>query len=104
MTDLLRILVSPVVWLASFSAIYGLQGLLCEISAEGMIFGLAWQRVILLAAFLLAILLQVGLLALLYSPRFPPNFTRTVSRTSGWVGLMATIWTLVPILAVSACS
>jgi hypothetical protein len=103
MTDLLRILVSPLAWLASFSAIYGLQGLLCEIGPNGM-FGLSWDRVILVAAFLLAVLMQLGLLALLNSARFPPNFTRTVSRTSGWVGLMATIWTLIPILAVSTCS
>lgn len=103
MTDLLRILVSPLAWLASFSAIYGLQGLLCEIGPNG-IFGLSGDRVILVAAFLLAVLMQLGLLALLNSARFPPNFTRTVSRTSGWVGLMATIWTLIPILAVSTCS
>ncbi|MEJ8570707.1 hypothetical protein [Microbaculum marinum] len=105
MTDLLRILISPVVWLAAFSAVYGLHGVLCEISIDGTGYSRAWARPMLVGAFALALLVQMGLLALLYSTSFQarPGFARTVSRTSGWVGLVATIWTLFPTLAVTAC-
>ena len=106
MKDLLRILVSPVVWLASFSAIYALHGLICQLDpgASGP-FGVSLGRITLVAAFVLAVLVQAGLLALLYSPRFgaAPGFARSVSRMSGWVGLVATLWTLFPTLAVSSC-
>lgn len=105
MTDMLRILISPVVWLAAFSAIYGLHGMLCEFKYDGPMQGMPWPRFPLVVAFALAFLLQVVLLGGLYSVRFgaAPGFTRTVSRTSGWIGLAATIWTLFPILTVSTC-
>ncbi len=98
MKDLLRILVSPVVWLATFSAVYGLHGALCALNPGA-------SRLVLILAFVLATLLQVGLLALLYSARFGAarRFPRIVSRTSGWVGLVATLWTLFPTLATSTC-
>lgn len=106
MKDLLRILVSPVVWLASFSAIYALHGLICQLDpgVSGLL-GVSLSRITLIAAFVLAVLVQAGLLALLYSPRFgaAPGFARSVSRMSGWVGLVATLWTLFPTLAVSSC-
>ena len=105
MKDLLRILVSPVVWLAAFSAVYGLHGLLCELDPAGSMPGMSWSRLVLATAFLLAVLAQAALLALLYSARFgaAPGFIRNVSRISGWTGLVATIWTLFPTLATSLC-
>lgn len=98
MMDILRILVSPVAWLASFSAVYGLLGILCATNAPLM-------RILLIAAFGLAVLLQIALLAMLRSRRFGagPAFVRHVSLTGGWVGLVATVWTLLPILATTAC-
>lgn len=106
MKDLLRILVSPVVWLASFSAVYALHGLVCQLDpgAPGLL-GVSWSRITLVVAFVLAVLVQTGLLALLYSPRFgaAPGFARSVSRMSGWVGLVATLWTLFPTLVISSC-
>jgi len=106
MTDLLRILVSPVAWLATFSAVYGLHGLLCEAAPAGAVLGMSWSRLLLVAAFALATLLQAGLLAMLYSARFgsAPGFARTVSLASGWVGLLSTLWTLLPTLAISTCA
>jgi len=106
MKDLSRILLSPVVWLASFSAVYALHGLVCQLDpgAPGLL-GVSWSRITLVVAFVLAALVQVGLLALLYSPRFgaAPGFARSVSRMSGWVGLVATVWTLFPTLVTSPC-
>lgn len=106
MSDLLRILAAPAAWLASFSAIYGLHGLLCglpvEAAAPGAIEG---SRLLLIGAAALALGLQAVLLALLHAPRFDPGsgFVRFVSRTTGWVGLVATGWTMLPILAASSC-
>ncbi len=106
MTDLLRILVAPLMWLASFSAVYGLQGLLCADGAEGAALGgVSLPRLVLVAAFGAAILAQVTLLVGLYAPRFasPSRFVRFVSRTTGWGGLVATIWSLLPVITASHC-
>ncbi|MCY0096994.1 hypothetical protein [Hoeflea ulvae] len=106
MKDLLRILVSPLVWLASFSAVYALHGLVCQLDpGPSGLFGVSWGRITLGVAFVLAVLVQAGLLALLYSPRFgaAPGFARSVSRMSGWVGLAAALWTLFPTLVISSC-
>lgn len=105
MSDLLRILVSPVMWLASFSAVYGLMGLVCAPRAPFGGTDWPWGRVLLVAGFALAVLLQIALLVALRSRRFgaPPGFVRHVSLTSGWVGLGATVWTLMPVLATTAC-
>ena len=105
MRDLLRILVSPVVWLAALSAVYGLHGILCEIDPGAAFAGASWRRLSLAIAFALAILVQVGLLMMLHSDRFgaAPGFSQVVSRASGWVGLVAVVWTLFPVLTTSTC-
>lgn len=104
MNNLLRIFVSPVAWLASFSAVYGLHGLLCALD-PGAIAHMSWSRLLMALAFGVALLLQIGLLSMLYSGRFgaTTSFTRTVSRASGWTGLVATTWTLFPTLSVTVC-
>lgn len=106
MTSLLRILASPLLWLASFSAIYGLQGLLCAAETKG--WGLASVEpsvVVLGAAWFAAISLQVMLLWALRSRRYgtQSDFVRWVSLATGWTGLVATIWTLFPIVTTSTC-
>lgn len=105
MKDLLRILVAPLAWLAAFSAVYGLHGVLCATGLDGSAPGPQGSRFALVLAFVLAVLLQVGLLVLLYSSRFgaAPGFVRVVSWTSGWVGLAATGWSLFPTLVASTC-
>lgn len=106
MSDLARILVAPLAWLAAFSAVYGLSGLLCAgVGPSGTVLGWPARRVVLAAAFLAVVLMQGALLRLLYSARYgaPPGFTRTVSRAGGWVGLVASLWTLFPTLTTSAC-
>ncbi len=105
MTDVLRILIAPLVWLAAFSAVYGLHGLICGHSIEGVVFGLPLQRVLLIAAYSFAVLLQVGLLVALYLPRFSSTstFVRFVSHATGWAGLVATGWSLLPVIMTSYC-
>ena len=106
MTDLARILVGPLAWLAAFSAVYGLQGLGCALGWAGIdTGGVPLLRAGLAAAWLAAIALQAAILAGLYSRRFGahPGFARSVSRMTGWVGLVATLWSLFPVVATSAC-
>ena len=105
MKQLLRILVSPVAWLACFSAVYALHGLVCELDPGTWDPVAGWPRIVLVLAFVAAVLLQIGPLALLFSARFgaAPGFVRSVSLASGWVGLVATVWTLIPTLATTPC-
>ena len=106
MTDLLRILVAPLAWLASFSAVYGLHGLGCALGwAEVELMAFSLFRVALLAAWCVAILLQLGLLLALGSDRFgsASAFVRRTSVSLGGVGLIATLWTLHPVAVTSTC-
>jgi len=105
MTNVLRILIAPLVWLAAFSAIYGLHGLLCGQNIAGAVFGLPLPRVLLVTAYFLAIVLQGALLVALYRSRFgaPSSLMRFVSHATGWAGLVITIWSLFPIVATSYC-
>ena len=105
MTDLLRILIAPLLWLASFSALYALHGFLCGSGLSGTIFGTPLARVAMVAAYSGAIVLQGALLLCLYASRFtsPSLFVKNVSRSTGWVGLVATIWTLLPVAVTTYC-
>lgn len=106
MTDLLRILIAPLLWLAGFSAVYGLHGLLCGHGIDGSLFGLvSVPRALMALAYGLAVLLQAGLLAGLHASRFasPSSFVTSVSRATGWVGLVAAAWTLLPTVTTSSC-
>lgn len=106
MRDVLRILAAPLLWLASFTAVYGLHGLICGHGIDGEMFGLmSLQRVLMATAWLLAIGAQTTLLWALHAPRFasPSPFVGFVSRGTGWVGLVAAVWTLFPAVATTYC-
>ena len=106
MRDLLRILLPLLVWLASFSAIYGLHGLGCALGwPEVAWLGLSLFRWALLIAWFSAILLQ--LLLLLAVRKWPfssdSDFYRKVNLVTAWSGLIATGWTLFPLAVSSTC-
>ena len=106
MKDILRIIIAPLVWLVTFTLVYGLHGLLCGHDLTiAMIGEITVARVLLVAAYVFAILAQLALLRALYAPGFTSryNFVRFVSRATGWVGLGATIWTLFPVATTSSC-
>lgn len=105
MKDLARILVAPLVWLASFSAVYGLHGLICGHGMSGSIGGLSVARVLLAGAYILAVVVQVVIVwALHRSPMAATgNFAALASRTTAWAGLAAAIWTLLPTVTMSPC-
>jgi hypothetical protein len=106
MGDVARILIGPLAWLACFSAVYGLHGTACALGwANTGIGSLSLLRLALGAAWIAAIMIQVAILVALYGTRFGagPGFVQVVSRATGWVGLVATLWTLFPVLASSSC-
>jgi hypothetical protein len=105
MIDLLRILISPLVWLASFSAVYGLHGALCGQEVAGMVLGFPLSRLLLIAAYAVAVLLQIVLLVMHFHGRLAaaPGFVRFVSLATGWTGLVAAVWTLFPVVVTTSC-
>ncbi len=106
MKDLLRILIAPLIWFVAFSSIYGLHGLICGHGLQAIQIGsLSLPRPLLVAAYLLAIGVQMVVLGALYSAQFRSRsgFVRFVSRATGWTGLVATIWSLLPAATTSYC-
>ena len=104
MKDLLRILVPLLVWLAAFSAIYGLQGLGCASQLDRETFaGISLLRVVLVGAWGLTIALQSGMV--LWIERTSPvlDWTHKVSRVTAWTALLAALWSLFPVAVMSAC-
>ena len=107
MSELFRICAAPLVWLASFSMIYGLHGIGCaERWADVEVLSVSLFRVLLLAAWLGAILASTAVLMVLRSDRFGSRsaFMRSTSLATAWAGLVATLWTLHPVAVVSSCS
>lgn len=96
MSDVIRLFGPLLLWLAAFSAIYGLQGVVC---AQGM------GHTVVLAAWGLAVLLQGAVLAVLATRRFgaPSRFVRRVSMALAGVALVAVVWTLAPVAFLPAC-
>lgn len=105
MTDILRLSIPLTAWLAMFSAIYGLQGLVCSARWRGAGLDLDSGRWALALAGLLGIAIQSTLLLALRSPRFASSsgFMQSVSLTLATVALVATAWTLLPIATTAAC-
>lgn len=105
MTDILRISVPITVWLASFSAVYGLQGLVCSPRWAEAGLGLAAGRWALVLAAALGVAIQVALLLALRRPRFAARlrFVQGLSLSLAIVALVATVWTLLPVVTTSLC-
>jgi hypothetical protein len=102
MRDILRLSVPMTVWLMSFSAVYGLQGLVCS---ERLPYAGASTRHLLILTAILAVSTQAVLLWGLHSERWgsPHAFIRATSIILGIVALISTIWTLFPVAFMSIC-
>jgi hypothetical protein len=105
LTDILRISVPLTVWLAAFSAVYGLQGLVCSPrwAQAGLDLETGRWALALLAA--LSVALQLALLLALRRPGFAARsgFLRGLSLSLALVALVATVWTLLPVVTTSLC-
>jgi hypothetical protein len=104
-TDILRIAGPLTVWLAAFSAVYGLEGLVCSQRWAEAGLSPAAGRAALVGAWAVAALLQLALLLALRSQRFasPSGFVQGVGLSLSLVALLATIWTMMPVATVSLC-
>lgn len=105
MKDLARILVAPLVWLASFSAVYGLHGLICGHGLDGAVGGVDVARALLVLAYGLAVTTQAAIVWAIHGSWLAASgrFAAFVSRTTAWVGLAAAIWTLLPTITTTYC-
>jgi hypothetical protein len=105
MTDILRLSVPVTVWLAAFSAVYGLSGLVCASRWADTALAADAGRPALMAAEVAAIAVQFVFLAALASSRWgsPSTFVRSTSLGLGLAATVASVWTLFPIAVVSPC-
>lgn len=99
MKDILRLSVPLAVWLAGFSAVYGLQGLTCSRHWPDDLAA----RPALLLAWALAVALQAALLWSLVRDPSASSFLRRVGVALAAVALAAAVWTLAPVAIASAC-
>ncbi|MFC3629423.1 hypothetical protein ACFOM8_08180 [Paracoccus angustae] len=105
MTDILRLSLPLSVWVAAFSAVYGLEGVVCSDLWSRAGLSLDQGRAALVAAGIVAIAVQVVLLVGLRMPRFASGLP-WVQRTAGilaCVALAATVWSLLPVVTTSLC-
>lgn len=104
MSTILRLSLPLTLWLAAFSAVYGLHGLFCS-SRWTPVFEDWTGRAILVAAAVAVIAMQAAMLFALRSPRWAAS-DRTMQRTSlilAAAALVASIWTLLPTAVASHC-
>lgn len=102
MSDLIRILIAPLFWLAAFSAIYGLHGLVCAQHSD--LLPQIAPKMMLVGAWSAALTVQVGILATLWHwPSQSPVATR-ISLTLGWTAIAAMLWSLFPVLFSPVCA
>ena len=105
MSDLARLLAAPLLWLAGFSAVYGLHGAGCGLGWFGIeVFASSLHRLALVGAWLALLVAQV--LALLVLRRRSPEGSPALHHASivlGWTALAAALWTLFPVALLSTC-
>ncbi|EPX83138.1 hypothetical protein ruthe_02755 [Rubellimicrobium thermophilum DSM 16684] len=105
MTDILRLALPLTTWLAAFSAVYGLHGLVCSPRWAQAGLGPETGRPVLLLAAGLAIGLQIALLLALRRSRLaaPSPLIRRITTMLAVSALVATVWTLTPVTATTTC-
>lgn len=105
MNDILRISGPISVWIAAFSAVYGLEGVICSDLWAGAGLDLGQGRAALIAAWAAAVALQVIFLVILRAPRFASSlpWVQRVSTILACVALVATVWSLMPVVTTSLC-
>ena len=100
MREILRLSLPMTVWLVGFSAVYALQGLACSRHWPA---GLE-ARPVLIATWAVAVALQVLILiGVGYWPS-PSRHIQTATSALAATGVVAAIWTLMPVVAASICS
>lgn len=95
------LITGPTLWAIAFAAVYGLHGLGCALGWTSVAFGpVDLHRGAMGLVWLLFIALNAGLLLL--APRGTVRETR-LPRLGLWIGLVATVYTLVPVVLTTSC-
>ena len=105
MTDILRISIPLTVWIAAFSAVYGLQGIICSDLWRTAGLTTGQGRIALIVLGVAAVALQVAMQVLLRRPRFasPLPWVQRVATILAYVALVATLWSFLPVVSTSLC-
>ena len=99
MIEILRLSLPITLWITGFGAVYALQGLSCSRHWPTDIDA----RPVLLAAWFVAVAVQVlCLMAVLYAPS-RSRFIQSTALAIAGSAVIAAIWTMMPVLAVSVC-
>lgn len=91
-------LAGPMLWAVLFSAVYGLHGGLCAGVAGPE--GLGTARLPLIALWLAGLVAHAMLIRALPQG---PTLTARLPRLGGWIGLIASAFTLFPVLFITSC-
>ena len=105
MRDVLRLLIAPLFWLAAFSAVYGLHGVVCSPHSDilGRL-GLESDRVVLIGAWIAALAAQIATFVALLCFPSPSGLVQRVAILVGATSIVAMIWTLFPVLLSPVCA
>lgn len=99
MIEILRLSLPLTVWLTGFSAVYALQVLSCSRHWPADL----EARPVLIAACVVAVIIQLlSLMAVLFAPS-PSRFVQTTATVLAATALVAALWTIIPALAASVC-
>ncbi|CCJ06641.1 hypothetical protein [Methylocystis sp. SC2] len=107
MKDVVRLVIALLVWLALFSALYGLEGVGCAAGWQRIpVNGATLFQAAMTTAFLVALFILVAVLVALRSQRFrsASPFVAHVSTILAIAALIAGAWTLFPALALPHCA
>jgi len=97
-------LAGPGIWAAGFSLTYALHGTGCAAGWPQIpaVAGLDLHRAALWSGWLATLVPGVALLLWL-PPAQPDSLTRWLPRAGAWIGLVATLLTLLPVAVVRSC-
>ena len=106
MRDILRIVIAMLVWLALFSALYGLEGVGCasgwpQIGVNGASLFHAVMTMAFFVALLTLVVFPFALRSRLFRSASP--FVGQISLILAIAALVAGAWTLFPAVAISGC-
>lgn len=106
MSVIFQLLAPLLLWLASFSAIYGLHGLGCAQGWSAVEIGpLSLFRMALVVAWGVVVAAQIMLFRLVRNRirRAPKRDLPKTRLIIGWTALVASVWTLFPVAVLTSC-
>lgn len=105
--DLIALIAGPTVWAVGFSVLYGIQGAGCQLGWEGVLIGpLDLLRGLLLLVWAAHLAVLVWMVRWTHRRAYSPpdqRFFRFGAFSLALTGLVAMVWTGLPVVFTSAC-